>query len=86
MKVIVDIPDAVWNKAKEYGHLDICGIELSERVMNGTPLSEGEWIDHSEDYGYAECPICHELTTCSDNIDELHFCWHCGAKMKGGAE
>ena len=48
--------------------------------------SQGEWIDHSEDYGYAECPFCHKLTNCEDNIDELHYCWYCGAKMKGSAE
>lgn len=47
---------------------------------------QGEWIDHSEDYGYVECPFCHELTNCEDNIDELHYCWNCGAEMKGGAE
>lgn len=46
---------------------------------------QGEWIDHSED-GYIECPICNCLTNCDDNIDELHYCWNCGAKMrKGGA-
>ncbi len=48
---------------------------------------EGEWIDHSEDYAYAECPFCHELTNCESNIDELHYCWNCGAKLgKGGTE
>ena len=48
---------------------------------------QGKWIDHSEDYGYVECPFCHELTSCSDNADELHYCWSCGAKLgKGGAE
>ena len=48
---------------------------------------KGKWVDHSEDYGYAECPFCHELTTCDGNIDELHFCWNCGAKLeKGGTE
>ena len=47
---------------------------------------QDEWIDHSED-GYVECPICEHLTTCEDNIDELHYCWNCGAKMqKRGAE
>lgn len=47
---------------------------------------QGEWIDHSED-GYVECPFCEHLTTCEDNIDELHYCWNCGADMrKGGAE
>lgn len=41
MQIVIDIPDTVWNKAMEYGHLDICGIELSEKVMNGTPLPKG---------------------------------------------
>ena len=47
---------------------------------------QGEWLDHSED-GFVECPICGHWTTCEDNIDELHYCWNCGAYMrKGGAE
>lgn len=55
--------------------------------MLGIERSQGEWIDHSEDYGYAECPYCHELTNCDGNIDELHYCWHCGSKLgKGGEE
>lgn len=41
MQIVIDIPDIVWEKAKEYGHLDICGIELSEKVMNGVPLPKG---------------------------------------------
>lgn len=44
---------------------------------------QGEWIDHSDE-GYVECPFCHEATNCDDNKEELHFCWNCGAKMKGG--
>lgn len=47
----------------------------------------GEWIDHSDDEGYVECPFCEHLTNCEGNIDELHYCWNCGAKLgKGGAE
>lgn len=47
---------------------------------------QGEWIDHSETDGYVECPFCGSATTCEGNKDELHYCWNCGAKMKGGAE
>ena len=48
--------------------------------------TQGEWKDHSEE-GYVECPFCEHLTNCEDNIDELHYCWNCGAYMqKGGAE
>ena len=59
----------------------------SEIVFESNERSQGAWIDHSEDEGYVECPICGYLTTCEGNIDELHYCWNCGAKLrKGGAE
>ena len=45
----------------------------------------GEWIDHSED-GYVECPFCEHATNCDGNIEELHYCFWCGAYMKGGAK
>ena len=50
IELVIKIPKEVWNKAKEYGHLDICGVELSERVMNGIPLPKehGKLIDVSE--------------------------------------
>ena len=60
--------------------------EISD-LIQAYERQKGEWIDHSEDYGYAECPFCHELTTCEGNIDELHYCWNCGAYLqKGGKE
>ena len=67
-----------------------CPLNDFEDLIDNAPTvqerPQGEWIDHSED-GYIECPICEHLTTCEDNIDELHFCWNCGAKLgKGGAE
>lgn len=49
---------------------------------------KGEWIDGSDE-GYVECPFCHSATTCEDNIEELHFCWNCGAELRadmGGTE
>ena len=47
---------------------------------------QGEWVDYSEE-GFIECPFCHKATTCEDNIDELHYCWNCGAELrKGGTE
>lgn len=42
----------------------------------------GEWIDYTED-GYVECPFCHSATNCDGNKDELHFCFSCGADMRG---
>ena len=42
----------------------------------------GEWIDYSDE-GYVECSFCHSATTCDGNKDELHFCFSCGADMRG---
>ena len=44
--------------------------------------SQGEWIDYTDD-GYVECPFCHNATNCDDNKEELHFCFSCGADMRG---
>ena len=41
----------------------------------------GKWIDCSDE-GYVECPFCGHATTCEDNIDELHYCFYCGARME----
>jgi hypothetical protein len=60
--------------------LDVAFKALEERP-------QGEWLDYSEEYGYIECPFCGSATTCEDNIDELHYCWNCGAHLqKGGKE
>ena len=40
----------------------------------------GHWIDHSDE-GYVECSNCGSATNCDGNINELHFCFSCGAKM-----
>lgn len=43
-------------------------------------IQRGVWIDHSDE-GYVECPFCDHATNCDDNIEELHFCFYCGASM-----
>ena len=40
----------------------------------------GHWINQQEE-GYVECPFCHKLTNCEGNIEELHFCFSCGAEL-----
>lgn len=90
MKIVIDIPDKVWDIAKEYGHLDICGIELSERVMNGTPYEErpnGEWVIN-EEWSLLEkckvttytCPFCGRV-----EYEPFDYC-RCGADMRKGKE
>ena len=44
---------------------------------------KGEWKDHSNE-GYVECPFFNSATTCEDNIDELHYCFNCGAELRRG--
>ena len=73
----------------EYGSGDtiyMSVVELKRRIEQlPTAQSErqkGEWIDHTED-GYVECPFCHSATNCDENKYELHFCFSCGADMRG---
>lgn len=60
-------------------------VKTALKLLDETPTVEsrpsGVWIDNSED-GYVECPFCHSATTCEDNIEELHFCWNCGAELR----
>ena len=40
----------------------------------------GHWINYSEE-GFVECSECGSATNCDGNINELHFCFSCGANM-----
>ena len=71
----IDIKDEL---AGAYNEGYMCGNKEAEKAR-----PQGEWVDHSEE-GYVECPFCEHLTTCEDNIDELHYCWNCGAKLRKG--
>ena len=53
-------------------------------AVEGLPSARktGKWIDYTED-GYVECPFCHSATNCDGNKEELHFCFSCGADMRG---
>ena len=68
-------------------HEKVCGVLFP----NNCPFyceepKHGEWIDYS-DMGFVECPFCEHATTCDDNIEELHYCFFCGASMvKEGVE
>lgn len=50
------------------------------RELPPVTQKSGKWIDYSDE-GYVECPFCEHATTCEDNIDELHYCFYCGARM-----
>ena len=63
------------------------GIFLAEKKIEQLPSAQperkkGKWIDYSDE-GYVECPFCHSATNCDGNKDELHFCFSCGADLRG---
>ncbi len=57
-----------------------------EKMPPSPPIRpKGQWIDHSDE-GYVECPRCGSATNCDGNIADLHFCFSCGAEMRGSEE
>ena len=51
-----------------------------EQGYKDAEQKSGKWIDYRED-GFVECPFCGHATNCEDDIDELHYCFYCGARM-----
>lgn len=50
------------------------------RELPSVTQKSGKWINYSDE-GFVECPFCEHATNCEDNIDELHYCFYCGARM-----
>ncbi len=74
---IVDTPNGDYRKAYEASRYKL------ETLPSAEPeRKKGRWIDYTDE-GYVECPFCHSATNCDDNKDELHFCFSCGADMRG---
>ena len=94
-KVCRILDDVLANRTTERDSLIVAvrkAFESLEQFGNSEPLpsaqperQKGEWIDYTED-GYVECPFCHSATNCDGNKDELHFCFSCGADMRGEQE
>ena len=60
--------------------------ECYEVLPSVTPQQKyGKWIDY-RDEGFVECPFCGHATNCEDNIDELHYCFYCGARLQESEE
>ena len=62
-------------------------MDIAKSIVIAMPSAQperkkGKWIDYTED-GYVECPFCHSATNCDGNKEELHFCFSCGADMRG---
>lgn len=81
MKLIIDIPEEMIEAAKT----DLwCGSPtVGYAIKKSIPYKErphGEWKDYTDD-GYVECPFCGSATNCDGNIEDLRYCFSCGAKM-----
>ena len=86
-----DVPEPCKDAVSRQAAIDafegeLYSLLLFEKIQNlpsaQPERQKGEWIDHTED-GYVECPFCHSATNCDGNKDELHFCFSCGADMRG---
>lgn len=87
-KALEDLPSAHPYTAEEIQKMqELESVQIEKAHELGresvhTDRQRGEWIDYTED-GYVECPFCHSATNCDGNKDELHFCFSCGADMRG---
>ena len=76
-------------KIGKYYHLKNGDVAIPLIDIKHAPTIEerkkGKWIDYTDD-GYVECPFCHSATNCDGNKDELHYCFSCGADMRGGQD
>lgn len=87
MKVVIDIPEDRYADIQR-----IASVQLERRwptpeqiIAKGVTINEprkGKWIDYSDE-GFVECPFCHSATNCDGNKDELHYCFSCGAELRG---
>ena len=78
MKLIIDIPEEMWERVKD-GYVPL---GISKYLKNGEPYDErpqGEWLISSSEFLNWECSLCHESNAFEDN-----FCPNCGAKMRKG--
>lgn len=80
MKIVIDIPEEIYQEAKTTGYSHLYDEEVANAVTNGTPIQNGIWVPHysgyRQYYGY-DCSICKHWCEF-----ERKFCGHCGAEMK----
>lgn len=88
MKLIIELSEGdIWalsRDAKEGYDNPIDNVMLA--VKNGTPLSEGHWIEHDDWDGdmYYECSICKEPYCLIDGTPTenlYNYCPNCGAHL-----
>ena len=76
-------------QGKEFAWCLTCPhINEEDRALVKKVVSEpkhGKWIDYTDE-GFVECPFCHSATNCEGNIDELKYCFSCGARLESEKE
>lgn len=55
-------------------------VGFAKKYFKQEPKS-GKWIDYTDE-GFVECPFCHSATNCEGSIDELKYCFSCGARLE----
>ena len=61
-------------------------LQNHDRILTESKVPlKGIWKDFTDE-GYVECPFCKSATNCEskEEIDDLHFCFSCGAMLKRG--
>ena len=90
MRLIIDIPDTVYEAYKEWHRQGVSNVEQS-LIALAMPYEErpkGEWTDLLTDgrhIGWIACSVCGQEPPNESNL-RTKFCPNCGAKMKGDTE
>ena len=78
-------PTITHEQAIDYLH-ETGWLQNHDRILTESrvPL-KGTWKDFTDE-GYVECPFCKSATNCEskEEIDDIHFCFYCGAMLKRG--
>ena len=81
MKIVVDIPDEVYDRLKTLNsHGMATGATMY--IVNGTPLPKGHWIEGSDTDIMGEKVYWYTCSNCNeDRGQKTNYCPNCGAKM-----
>jgi hypothetical protein len=80
-------PEMLIDREQAIDYLHKTGwLQNHDRILTESKVPlKGIWRDYTDD-GYVECPFCRSATNCEskEEIDDLHFCFSCGAMLKRG--
>jgi len=86
---VLDYIDTMPSELTSDGRRMIRRVRLTEYIADTLPSAErkGKWISYIDD-GFVECPFCGSMTNCdsTEEMETLHYCFNCGADMRGEEE